>query len=229
MTVPTDNRVRITVWSDYVCPFCYLQEPVLERIRAEYGERVEVERRAFELRPDPVPTLDPQGEYLRTTWDRAVYPMARQRGMTLRLPPVQPRSRNALEAAEFARDQGRFDEMHNALFRAFFEEGRDLNELDVLLDAGMSVGLDREQLRAALEEGRYTEKVLADERLAYELGVQAVPTMLVGRASDPLEAAEALSGAQPYEYVRAAVERALQGNRREKLRGTTFLPQRPTL
>lgn len=228
-TAPGRNRVRITVWSDYVCPFCYLEEPVLDRIRGEHGDQIEVDWRAFELRPDPVPTLDPDGEYLHTTWDRAVYPMARQRGMTLRLPPVQPRSRRALEAAEFARDQGRFDPMHNALFRAFFEEGKDLNDMDVLLEVGASVGLDREQLRTALEEGRYTDKVLADERLASELGVQAVPTMLVGRADEPLEAAEAVRGAQPYEFVRAAVERALRGGGRGGPKRPVFRPRLPTL
>jgi predicted DsbA family dithiol-disulfide isomerase len=110
---------------------------------------------------------------------------------------------------ELARDEGLFDAMHSALFRAFFEEGQDLNDLDVLLDMGASVGLDRTQLRTALEEGRYTDRVLADERLASALGVQAVPTMLVGRADESLEAAEMVSGALPYEYVRAAVERAL--------------------
>ena len=45
------DRIRITVWSDYVCPFCYLAEPLLERIRQEYGEAVDLEWRAFELRP----------------------------------------------------------------------------------------------------------------------------------------------------------------------------------
>lgn len=104
------GKVRITVWSDYVCPFCYLKEPVLERICQEYGEAVDLEWRAFELRPEPVPTLDPNGEYLHTVWNQAVYPIARQKGMTLRLPPVQPRSRRALELAEFARQQGRFAE-----------------------------------------------------------------------------------------------------------------------
>lgn len=205
------SPVRITAWSDYVCPFCYLEEPVLDRIREEFGERVEVDWRAFELRPDPVPTLDPDGAYLHDIWGRAVYPMARERGMTLRLPPVQPRSRRALEAAEFAREQGRFDAMHTALFRAFFEEGRDLNDPEVLREVGAGVGLDPEELRRALDEGRYTSKVLADERLAHELGVTAVPTLLVGRADAPLERAEAVSGAQPYEQVRAAVERALEG------------------
>lgn len=204
------RRVRITVWSDYVCPFCYLEEPVLERIRQEYGEAVDLEWHAFELRPAPVPTLDPEGEYLHTVWNRAVYPMARQRGMTLRLPPVQPRSRRALELAEFAREKGRFKEAHRALFKAFFEDGQDLDDIDVLVKIGTAIGLNREELRAALEQGSYRERVLDDERQAAELGITAVPTVMVSRADEPLGETEVISGAQPYEVVKTAVERAIR-------------------
>lgn len=204
-------RARVTVFSDYVCPFCYLEEPDLARVREEYGDQVEVDWRAYELRPDPVPTLDPDGEYLHRVWNASVYPMARSLSMTLRLPPVQPRSRKALEAAEYAHEEGRFDDMHTALFKAFFEDGRDLADAGVLLEVGESVGLDREGLGEALEEGRYTEKVLADEGLARKLGVSSVPTMLVGLADAPLEEAEAITGAQPYGgRLEAAVERALE-------------------
>lgn len=202
------RNVRITVWSDYVCPFCYLEEPVLDRVRREYGERVELEWRAFELRPAPVSTLDPNGEYLQTVWNQAVYPMARERGMTLRLPPVQPRSRRALELAEFARAKGRFDEVHRGLFKAFFEDGRDIDDLETLVTIGTAAGLDGEAVRAALEQGIYRERVTQDEREAADLGITAVPTVMVSRADRPLEAAEVMSGAQPYEAVKAAVERA---------------------
>lgn len=149
--------------------------------------------------------------------------------MTLRLPPVQPRSRRALEAAEFAREAGRFEAMHHALFRAFFEEGRDLDELEVLLDVGGSVGLDREELRAALEQGRFTDAVLRDERLAQEIGIACVPAMLVGPHDAPLETAEVVSGAQPYELVRGAVERALRGEGRVGHSGPVFRRGLPTL
>ena len=205
-----DNRARITVFSDYVCPFCYLEEPDLARAREEYGEAVEVDWRAYELRPDPVPTLDPDGDYLHRVWNASVYPMAKSLGMKLRLPPVQPRSRKALEAVEYAREEDKFDEMHTALFRAFFESGEDIGREDVLLEVGVSVGLDRERLRAALEEGRYTEKVLADERLARRLGVDSVPTMFVGPADGSLEEAEVITGVQPYGgRIEVAVERVL--------------------
>jgi predicted DsbA family dithiol-disulfide isomerase len=203
------RRIRITVWSDYVCPFCYLEEPVLGRIRQEYGDTVDLDWRAFELRPAPVPTLDPNGEYLHTVWDRAVYPMARQRGMRLKLPPIQPRSRRALELAEFAREKGRFEEAHRALFKAFFEDGHNLDSMDVLERIGTAVGLERDELRVALEQGTYRERVIQDESQAAELGITAVPTVMISRGDESLEEAEVISGAQPYEVVRAAVERAM--------------------
>jgi hypothetical protein len=107
-------QVQVDVWSDYVCPFCYLEQPVLDRIAQEYLERVRIRWRAFELRPDPVPALKPDGTYLHDIWARAVYPMAKERGMSLRLPPVQPESFGA-RAAHFAATQGLFD----AEYRAF--------------------------------------------------------------------------------------------------------------
>lgn len=203
------DTICISVWSDYVCPFCYLEEPELERLKAEHGNMLNIEWRAFELRPDPVPTLDPDGEYLHTTWARAVYPLAAQRGMTLRLPPVQPRSRRALEAAEFARDQGRHDAMRHALFQGFFEHGQDLNDVRVLVAIGVSIDLDPGALRGALDQGTYTERVRRDESLAQELGITAVPTLLIRRCDQPLNAARTLSGAQPYEAANGVVESLL--------------------
>ena len=208
---PTTPSVVIDVWSDYVCPFCWLEVPVLDRVRARFGDAVEVVWRAFELRPDPVPTLDPAGEYLRSTWARAVYPMAAERGVTLKLPPVQPRSRKAFEATAFAHDAGRGDAMREALFRAFFEEGRDIGRDDVLADIGRAVGLDGDTLAAALARGEHTARVLDDERAAARLGVNSVPLMVVRQVGEPLHAGLPLSGAQPAEAVEAAVAQRLRG------------------
>jgi predicted DsbA family dithiol-disulfide isomerase len=99
--------------------------------------------------------------------------------------------------------------VHGALFKAFFEDGKDLNDVGVLTEIAATAGLDREEARRALEQGTYRERVLEDQRLAEKLGVQAVPMMLVGLAAQPLEQFVAISGAHPYETVRAAVERVL--------------------
>ncbi len=214
-----DSRAKITVFSDYVCPFCYLEEPDLAHVRGVYGDEVEVDWRAYELRPYPIPALDPDGEYLHRVWNASVYPMARSLGMTLRLPPVQPRSRKAHEAAEYAREEGRFEEMHSALFKAFFEDGKDIGEEEVLLEIGVTSGLGREGLRVALREDRYAQKVISDEELSRRLGVTFVPTMFVGLAGEPLEEREAISGAQHYSgRLESVVERTLsripRGSRR---------------
>ena len=162
----------------------------------------------LELRPAPTPTLDPAGDYLKTIWDQAVYPMAQRRGMTLRLPPLQPRSRRAFELAEFARTKDRFDDVHRGIFKAFFEDGRNLDDPDTLIEIGTAAGLNGEAVRVALEQGLYRERVIQDEREAANIGITAVPTVMIGYAHRPVEEAEIISGAQPYEVVKAAVDRA---------------------
>jgi predicted DsbA family dithiol-disulfide isomerase len=211
-------QARLDVWSDYVCPFCYLEMPVIDAVQREFGAVLVVEWHAFELRPEPVPTLPPAGEYLRTTWARSVYPMAKDRGMVLRLPPVQPRSRKAFEASEFARDHDRFDAMHHAIFKAFFEDGQDIGQVPVLAAIGAGVGLDAGALTAALEQDRYTDRVVRDESLARQLGVNAVPALLVRRMGEPIERSLAASGAVSQAQLAGLVTRVLDAGARREAR-----------
>ena len=199
--------MQIEVWSDYVCPFCYLQEPVVEQIEREFAGQVQVRWRAYELRPEPEPTLDPAGDYLRDIWATAVYPMAIKRAMKLQLPPVQPRSRKALEATEYARDRGKAGAMRHAIFAAFFEDGRDIGDLNVLGGIAESLDIHPTGLVRALEANVYTGRVIGDENDAAELGLSGVPAMVLTPDTD--ERRLLISGAQPYETVREFVERAL--------------------
>jgi predicted DsbA family dithiol-disulfide isomerase len=141
--------------------------------------------------------------------------MAAERGMNLKLPAIQPRSRKAFELAEFARDKGRFDEAHRALFKAFFEEGKDINDLGVLQEIAELVGLDPEEAKTAIELGTNRKRVIDQQRRAAALGIRAVPTILVSTAGMPIENTAVVSGAQPYEAVRSAVSQAIEGVRKE--------------
>ena len=201
--------MQIEVWSDYVCPFCYLQEPLVERIEVEFAGRVQMRWRAYELRPDPEPTLDPAGEYLTDIWARAVYPMAADRGMKLQLPPVQPRSRKAFEATEYARDRGKADAMRHAIFAAFFEHGRDIGDLQVLGEIAEPLDIHPTGLIRALERNVYTERVIRDENEAAELGFSGVPAMILNVERPDERKRILISGAQPYDVVSSTVERAL--------------------
>ncbi len=142
---------------------------------------MEIVWRAFELRPAPVPPLDPRGEYLTRVWRDAVYPMAERLGIPMRLPPVQPRSRRAHEAAKWADAQGRFDDYNAALFRAFFERGEDIGDVEVLINLAAELKLDTASLRLSLERCEHEAQVTSDERAAEELGVTGVPAFIADR------------------------------------------------
>jgi predicted DsbA family dithiol-disulfide isomerase len=201
------------VWSDYVCPFCYLEEPAVAQIEQLYAEQIHIFWRAFELRPHPVPTLDPQGEYLTTIWDRAVYPMARQRGMNLRLPPVQPRSRLAHEAAFFAQEHGRFSAMNHLIFQAFFEQGRNIGDPAELVQLGTTIGLDPAELSQALTSRRYETQVLEHQTLAHDLGISGVPAILIRPAHTHPPEGYLIEGAQPFEAIDTAIRRLLNSSK----------------
>lgn len=199
------SGTSLLVWSDYVCPFCYLALPVVRRVAEELD--VAVSWRAFELRPEPQPPLDPDAEYLHNVWDTAVYPMADQRDMVLRLPPVQPRSRLAAVTAAFAAGVGAFEPVHEALFRAFFEEGLDIGDRSVLLDIATTCGLDSADLHRALDDPALLARVVADEDLAARIGITGVPALLIRHEGQNY----LLSGAQPFDVVAQAIAEARSG------------------
>ncbi len=148
-----------------------------------------------------MPARDPAGEYLTRVWRDSVYPLAERLGMTMRLPPIQPRSRRAHEAAKWAQTQDQFDGYNEALFRAIFERGEDISDLDVLAKLARDLQLDDSSLRAALETKQFEPSVIADEREAADLGVHAVPAFVFNRRF-------ALTGVQPTAALEQMLNRA---------------------
>jgi len=158
----------------------------------------------FELHPAPTPTRKPESNYLPTAWKERIYPMAERLGVYMRLPTVSPYpyTNLAFQGLEFAKDQGKGDEYNDAVFRAFFQQSRDIGRIDVLSDIANEVGLDPEQFRAALEQGTYRDRVQQLLQTAYErIRVTAVPTMIIGR--------QRLEGLYPAETMRQVIESEL--------------------
>lgn len=203
----SDSQLKADIWSDYVCPFCYLQLPVFEQLQHEYGSRIALQWHAFELRPEPIATLDPEADYLCSAWRHSVFPMAEKRNIVMKMPTVQPRSRNVLEAAAFAKAQGKFEIFHKEAFRAFFEFGRDIGKVPELIELASETGLDPQALRSALSGHRYTKQILADEHLANRLGLRAVPAFLIRRADQPLSEATVLNGTMGLEQLKQKIDR----------------------
>lgn len=147
-----------------------------------------------------MPTLPPGGEYLTRVWRDSVYPLAERLGVTMRLPPVQPRSRRAHEATKWAASVGRFDEYNESVFRAFFERGEDIGDTELLARLATAAGLDGEGLRRTLDLREFEGRVLADEHEAQMLGVRGVPAFIANRHA-------ALSGVQSAAALQTLVDR----------------------
>lgn len=124
----------------------------------------------FELRPEPHPTLRPEGEYLQRAWQQSVYPLARRMGVEIRLPPVspQPHTHLAWEGFQFAKERGRGNEYNHRVLEAFFVEGLDMGRPEVLARLAGEVGLDASAFRAALDDRRYRDAHRAALRRAAE-------------------------------------------------------------
>lgn len=173
--------LKIRVYSDYVCPYCFLAEkPLQEAIR---GKDVEVEWMPFELRPYPAETLRPEGAYLQNTWAQSVYPMAKAMGVPIVLPKVspQPHTGLAFEGYQYAREKGKGTEYNDRMLRAFFQEEQDIGQPDVLTRLAGETGLDEGEFRLALQSGKYKEAHQRALQHAYnEARITAVPTFYVG-------------------------------------------------
>jgi predicted DsbA family dithiol-disulfide isomerase len=173
--------VKIKVYSDYVCPFCFLAEQPLEA--AIKGKDVEVEWMPYELRPFPTETLKPEGSYLQSTWRQSVYPMAERMGVNIVLPEVspQPYTRLAFEGYQYAKENGKGNEYNKRILKAFFQEEQDIGDINILTKLAGEVNLNTDEYRSALETRKYRETHQKALQHAYkEADISAVPTFIIG-------------------------------------------------
>lgn len=172
---------KITIYSDYVCPFCLLAEQVLTKA---IGERdIPLTWSAFELRRDPVPTLRPEDPYLPAIWQRSVYPLAEKLGVPIHLPSIspQPRTAKAFELLALAQDRGQDHAYSMRVLHAFFQEDRDIGDTDTLVELAADAGLDADEARTALENRTYAARHQEALRHAHEdMAITSVPTIVVG-------------------------------------------------
>ena len=174
--------LKVQVFSDYVCPYCFLAEGPLNEAVAELEGAVEVEWMPFELRPYPTPTLEPEGDYLQSGWRQSIYPMAERMGVRIVLPRVspQPYTRLAFEGALEARDQGQADAYNHRMFTAFFQDELDIGNVNVLSDCAAEIGLDKKNFRAALDNRLHSQECEQQLSLGRDrMAINSVPTFVI--------------------------------------------------
>lgn len=171
---------KIDVFVDYVCPFCFLVEPAIEELKRDRD--VEVTIRPFELRPDPVPTLRPEDEYLPRVWEQSVYPMSDRIGLPIRLPSIspQPRTEKAFLVLQLAQERGLAEAYMESMFSAFFQQDRNIGLDEVIVEVATAVGLDRAEVREALRSEERRDRQRADQDYAVNrVGIDSVPGIVI--------------------------------------------------
>jgi predicted DsbA family dithiol-disulfide isomerase len=191
--------LKLVIYSDYVCPWCYVGQAPVERLRAEC--EVEVDWRPFFLHPETPPEglrLSVEArERWRPTHERLLQ-LAAEADMPMVFPEVVSNTRRALEATEYARERGRLEEFHRLVEHAYYGEGRDVHDWAVLRAAAEGAGLDADEMQRLTDEGRYGGAVDASISTAIALGVSGVPTYI-------FDDRYAIVGARPYEAFRAVL------------------------
>ena len=206
--------MQVEIWSDVVCPWCYLGRRYFEQALERFPHRDEVEviYRSFELDPSAPPGVTtPTVETLAGKYgmgleqareaQRQMEQRAAQAGLTFRMEDMRSgNTRDAHRLLQLARARGRQAELAERLHRAYFTDQASIFDHSALAGFAADVGLDRDEALAVLASGEYGEAVETDEEVARSFGVSGVPFFVIDRRYG-------ISGAQPAETIAAVLER----------------------
>jgi predicted DsbA family dithiol-disulfide isomerase len=210
------NTITLEIWSDIACPFCYIGKRKLEAALAEFSHRdkVDIHWKSFQLSPDLVtqPGLSIH-EFLAThkgfsteqaqQMNAQVTQMAAENGLTYQLDNIVVA--NTMKAhcfAHFAGQQGKQAEAEEALFRAYFTEGKNIDDIPTLLQLGTDIGLNIHHLEDILHDSTLVDLVREDIYDAQQLGVRSVPCFVFNRKY-------AIAGAQDSSLFLQTLQKAL--------------------
>lgn len=167
--------MKVTVYSDYVCPFCYLGKHPLEEALKEV-ENIEVEWKPFQLRPEGTEPLSPNSSYIQQGWKFGVQPLAEKLGVEMILPSMDPHpsTKKAHRGFLYANENGKGTEYAQAVLAGFWKEGKEIGDVNVLADIAEGLELDRTQFIEAVSSTSY------DASIQNPSFVNAVPTFMIG-------------------------------------------------
>ena len=171
--------IQIQIWADFECPYSYFQTIVLEKLQARYQERLEIVWRAFELTPVEG-NIPPSQSYIDNLEATKSEPIVAQENLELLTPKTLTYTWLAQESVYFANSQGLSLKLARALYDAFFLQGLDISNEEVVMQIASQIGIDIQRLKNALENGELTKHVMADEQEFNTYGFQGLPAMLIG-------------------------------------------------
>jgi protein disulfide-isomerase len=210
-----NNKLKIEIWSDVMCPFCYIGKRKIENAINDFPnkEKVEIEWKSFQL--DPTTKSQPG----KSTYDYLAEKYGRDRQWSLEMhenvtnqakaegleynfdTAIIANSFDAHRLSHLAKKYGKGNELEELIFKAYFTEGKDVSEIETLVNLGKNVGLDEIEIRNMLASKQFKEAVQNDIIEAQQIGVRGVPFFVLDRKY-------AISGAQSEEVFSETLEKA---------------------
>jgi predicted DsbA family dithiol-disulfide isomerase len=212
--------MNVEIWSDVVCPWCYIGKRRFEAALARFAHRddVAITWRSFELDPNaprrrPGTLDDVLARKMGVTTAQAAAMNARMtslaagEGLEYHLDRTQPGNTfDAHRLLHLAAERGLQSEAKERLMRAYFTEGRSIGDVDTLVEVAVESGIDADKARATLQSDAYAAGVRADERRAAGFGITGVPFFVIDEKYG-------VSGAQPADVLLGALEEAWAASR----------------
>ncbi|MFC3881138.1 DsbA family protein [Algoriphagus namhaensis] len=207
--------MKIEIWSDVVCPFCYIGKRKLEKSLAQmpFADQVQIEWKSFQLNPDQktdpsVSTLEHLAQSKGWSMDQTrqitenVMEMAKAEGLDFDFEKaVVANTRNAHRLIHLAKKSGKGNEMKEHLLSAYFSEGKNVDDFDTLVELGIAIGLDSKSIITMLESSAFDQEVDEDIYESRQIGVRGVPFFVLDRKYG-------ISGAQPDQVFNESLTKA---------------------
>ena len=199
--------LKVTLFSDFICPFCYIGFHILQKMKREFD--LDVDWRGFEIHPDWPATGVPAekiygaecSESRKGAWQR-ISSMATEAGLAMRPPTMLTNSHNALAACEYAIAAGKGEEFEDRVYRAYFHDGTNIGDVEELKKLGTDVELDPAQIEEAIASPKIQLRLKNNTMIAHQHGVSGVPTFFIGNYP--------LVGAQSEDTMRKIFTRATE-------------------
>ena len=184
-----ENKLKVQIWSDIMCPYCYIGKRRIEGALAQFphADQVEIEWKSFQLDASFIASEDDNMvEHLAEKYrkDKAwaqemmdsMTQNAKNSGLDFHFEKaIMANSFNAHRLLHLAKENNKSDELEELLFKAYLTEGKDVNNLATLTALGIEAGLDKEEIETVLTTDTYAEAVKKDIEMAQNVGVQGVP------------------------------------------------------
>lgn len=223
--ITMENKMKIEIWSDIMCPFCYIGKRNFETALSQFAnkEQIEIEWKSFQLDPTIPEVPKYQGDMYMFVADRKglSYEQSKERHLDL----IQYAKSVGLEynlnktlvtnslkghrLIQFAKTKGLGEKAEERLFYAYFTQGKNLSDVTTLIELGKDIGLTEIEVNEALTNSLYGQKVESDSEEAQTLGARGVPFFVIDRKY-------AIAGAQQPNEILKTLEKAFSEWKKDK-------------